>query len=449
MFGSGAIQGAFARKTGRGRPRRRLIFDVSTAAYWQGPPSGIDRLQSRLVGAIARVRPDAHLVIFDPGWNCYRTLDRAAFALAADPRIVIRPGRKTGGAGGRGRPLPRRARQRADALSHAALEARHYGWGSATPLRVPMDWVAAEAFAFAPGDMLVDTGAGWSYSTDDIARALKDAFGIRYVAMCHDIIPLIFPEWCGAQHVATFRRHFLGQVRVADAMLFHSRRVAEDAAMFVAGAGLGAIRGVAVPVGVDRLAAEPHAALPPPLAAGRYILAVGTIEPRKGHRMLLDVWRRLRAAGVPERHDFTLVFAGKPGWLVDAFLAEIRREADEDPRFRWLPEVDDALLDRLYRDAAFCAIPSLYEGYGLPAVEAFAYGKALLCSNRGALPEVAGALCPCLDPADSAAWEAMLGRWMAEPAARAAAEAAVRDGYKPMTWEDSARRWIGILEDLP
>lgn len=439
------IRGIFAKKSRQGY-RRRFVFDISTAAYWQGPPSGIDRLQSRLVGAIARLRPDVQLVIFDPGWNCYRMLDRAAFALAADPRVVIRPGSKIDRAGGRGRPMMRRARRRVEALAHAALDARHYGWGGAKPLRLPMDWVATEAFAFAPGDMLVDTGAGWNYSTDEIARGLKDAFGIRYVAMCHDIIPLIFPEWCGAQHVAMFRRHFLGQVHVADAMLFHSRRGAEDAAKFAAGAGIGPIRGVAVPVGVDRLAAGVRAPLPPPLVAGRYILAVGTIEPRKGHRVLLDSWRRLRAAGLPERHDFMLVFAGKPGWLVDEFLAELRREEGQDPRFRWLAEVDDALLDRLYRDAAFCAIPSLYEGYGLPAVEAFAYGKALLCSTGGALPEVVGALCPCLDPVDGAVWDRALAQWITEPEARAAAEAAVRDGYKPITWEEAARRWLEILE---
>ena len=62
------------------------------------------------------------------------------------------------------------------------------------------------------------------------------------------------------------------------------------------------------------------------------------------------------------------------------------------------------MLAALYDGAAFCVYPSMYEGYGLPIVEAFARGKAVIASNRGSIPEIAAAFAPCLDPTDEEAW---------------------------------------------
>jgi glycosyltransferase involved in cell wall biosynthesis len=108
----------------------------------------------------------------------------------------------------------------------------------------------------------------------------------------------------------------------------------------------------------------------------RYCLAVGDLGPRKNLVGLGEAMRLLRDAGL------TLALVGKPG----PNGARIARDSGG----MWLGHVGDRDLADLYRAAAVTAYPSLYEGFGLPVVEAMACGSPVVASNRGALPEVAG-----------------------------------------------------------
>src|ERR671936_456101 len=125
-----------------------------------------------------------------------------------------------------------------------------------------------------------------------------------------------------------------------------------------------------------------------PAAAGDYVLAVGTLEPRKNLARLVEA---ARCAGVELR------VAGARGW------GGVEVEGDG---VRWLGEVSDDELARLYRGARCVAYPSLYEGFGLPVVEALACGAPVVTSRGGAMEEVAddaAVLVDPLDPADIAA----------------------------------------------
>jgi glycosyltransferase involved in cell wall biosynthesis len=165
---------------------------------------------------------------------------------------------------------------------------------------------------------------------------------------------------------------------------------------------------------------------------------VSTIEPRKGHRLLYDVWRRLVAEGVPQARGFKLVFVGRPGWLVEDLLAAIRSDPNTAGQIILIHDADDDLLNTLYRDAAFCVYPSAYEGYGLPVIEALAHGKAVLASAAGALPELAGRFSPCLDPADEHAWYDMMKEWIECPQARETYERTIREQFRHPNWSEAA-----------
>ena len=154
--------------------------------------------------------------------------------------------------------------------------------------------------------------------------------------------------------------------------------------------------------------------------------------------MLLRVWERLLARGVPQRHGFRLVFVGRAGWKVDAVLASLAAPGAYGGTVLHFQDLGDGAVDALYRSAAFCLYPSLSEGFGLPLIEAFARGRATLASSGGALPETAGALSPCLDPLDDAAWEAALVEWIERPEARAPWEAAIRARFAHPRWPDAA-----------
>jgi glycosyltransferase involved in cell wall biosynthesis len=191
------------------------------------------------------------------------------------------------------------------------------------------------------------------------------------------------------------------------------------------------------------------------LQPGKYILFVSTIEPRKGHRMLLAAWRRLKRESVIQDYGFKLALVGRPGWLVDDLLADLAVE-QETGSLVVLSDIDDGELAAIYRDCAFCVFPSEYEGFGLPVVEAFQYGKAVVASTGGAVPEVVGGLMPCLDPKDVDAWTSTIRQWITQPDVLQAYEEVLRTSYRPMSWEEAATRVfetvrtdiIGEEEDL-
>lgn len=125
----------------------------------------------------------------------------------------------------------------------------------------------------------------------------------------------------------------------------------------------------------------------------RFILTVGSLEPRKNIVRLLQALARLHQAGL----RLPLVHAGPPGWLYGDILAEVERLGLKDS-VRFLGRVPKSDLARLYNAAAVFAYPSLYEGFGLPVLEAMASGCPVITSSVSSLPEVAGEAAILVDP---------------------------------------------------
>ncbi len=120
-------------------------------------------------------------------------------------------------------------------------------------------------------------------------------------------------------------------------------------------------------------------------------------QPRKNVARILEAYRRL-PVGVQAEHQ--LVIAGKEGWRVGELVAELRSLSGKG-RVRWLDYVEDGDLRALYQGASAFVFPSLYEGFGLPILEAFASGIPVVTSRSTSLPEVAGEAALMVDPTDS------------------------------------------------
>ncbi|HEX7976006.1 MAG TPA: glycosyltransferase family 1 protein [Anaerolineales bacterium] len=167
---------------------------------------------------------------------------------------------------------------------------------------------------------------------------------------------------------------------------------------------------------------------------GHFILYVGMIEPRKNLVTLLRAYRKLRDEKLEQR----LVIAGKRGWLAEGFfraLAGLDLENDVLlPGF--IAEQD---LPALYSAADVFAYPSLYEGFGLPVLEAMACGAPVVCSNSSSLPELAGEAALMVDPADAAGLAQALAQAATDRALRLRMKARGLEQARPFTWERTAR----------
>jgi len=315
---------------------------------------------------------------------------------------------------------------------------------------LPFDLATGEVLALGAEHLLVCAGSNWNYDSvlQHVARRRQQA-GLRVAFLSYDIIPLLYPDFFLPPSAASFRKMFHAAAATADLVIVNARQIEKDVAQYCTANGLPlpAIR--VVPLGADPFApaAAVSDSLPSGLEAGRYALFVSTIEPRKGHRLLFDVWRRLVEAGVPQAARFKLVFLGRRGWLVDDLLADIEADPSCHSSLHILSSVSDSQLATLYRNAAFTLFPSLYEGYGLPVVESFQHGKAVLASNAGALPEVAGDLSPTLDPRDADAWFALMRRWIENPAERGPYESAIRERFRHPSWQEAASIFFRMLDE--
>ncbi len=200
-------------------------------------------------------------------------------------------------------------------------------------------------------------------------------------------------------------------------------------------------------------AADPRFRLPAPGAVARartayglpeeYLLYVGTIEPRKNLPRLLHAWEPLYEAGTAP----PLVIAGRRGWLADDFYAALERSPCREAVF-FTGYVQDDDLPALYGGATAFLFPSLYEGFGLPPLEAMACGAPVICSNTSSLPEVVGEAALTVGPTETDALRAALHRLLSQPELQAELRARGLQRAAQFSWERAARETLAVYRSL-
>jgi glycosyltransferase involved in cell wall biosynthesis len=459
----------------------RIVFDFTTTALWSGPPAGIVRVEGEFARWALDHESGLVLAFFDPETRTFRHLrhEIASGLISRDTTIDTisfvdpsrRSRRRTDRIPGFIRPavmwilqarrtalqVSERVRLRTsnariaarmDKLQRTIMSRRYRAImikaDGSRRAWFPLDMALGPPIELTARDTLVCAGAGWMHHDIKAIAEAKRKAGFRLVLFCHDIIPLMFPHYCIGSDVEALRDYCDVAFPAADLVLFGSRRVEADVRAYCGTRKLALGATAVCPLGADIRASTAPGALPVGLEPGRYALLVSTIEPRKGHRLVYDAWVKLLAAGIPQRSRFKLVFAGRAGWMIGDLMRDLR----SDPRIAGtllvFTDADDAKLATLYRDAAFCLYPSQYEGFGLPVVEAFRHGKAVIASTGGAIPEVVGDFSPCLDADDAGAWLRELQSWIEEPAARAVYEERIRTAFRHPDWDESARAFFGL-----
>jgi glycosyltransferase involved in cell wall biosynthesis len=266
----------------------------------------------------------------------------------------------------------------------------------------------------------------------------------KSVVTIHDVIPLVLP-WAFPRRHRWVLTTALARIRKqAERVIVPSVAAAEDVVHFL---GVERERISVIPMGCEARF-QPVGELTRTAAIrrrydlpSRYILFVGTLEPRKNVTILLQAFAQVMAE--TPQDDLGLVIAGGRGWGSEDYLATVDALKLRD-RVRFTGVVEDDHLPDLYRGALLFVYPSLYEGFGLPVLEAMACGTPVITSNRTSLPEVAGDAALLVDPTQPEALAAAMTSIIQDGELRQGLRAKGLTRARAFTWEAVAEQTVAI-----
>jgi glycosyltransferase involved in cell wall biosynthesis len=168
----------------------------------------------------------------------------------------------------------------------------------------------------------------------------------------------------------------------------------------------------------------------------QFILCLGTIEPRKNLPVLFEALAARRERGLETWH---LAIVGKPGWLYEPIFRRVSELGLQD-QVHFVGYVGDHDLPAIISAASVLAMPSRYEGFGLPVLEAMACGTPVVCSDASSLPQVAGHAALLVPPEDVRGWDEALARVLSQETLRAQLRELGLAQAARFTWEQAARQ---------
>lgn len=384
-----------------------LLLDVSRLIWrrWIGrTPTGIDRV---CLAYVHRLGPQALAVVQGRGQRIVldRSASRQLFALLQDPGDRFRAALARAAAGW---PVNRAGRR--DIQGQLYLNLGHTG--------------------------LDDPG---------LVRWIAD-LRLKAVFFVHDLIPLVNPEYCRAGEASRHARRMDIVLASAAGVIGNSQETLDALATFARQRGAPLPAMIPALLGsdfIERHVSSP-AALDPP--RGPTFIMLGTIEGRKNHLFLLQLWSRLSTrlgACTPK-----LLIVGQRGWECEQALAFLDRAPSLKDHVVELSDCGDDEVGGLLGSARALLFPSLAEGYGLPLVEALRLGTPVIASDLAVFREIGGDVPDYLDPLDGPAWTAAILDYADEPSARRSAQLERLKRYRAPTWDDHFRAVEPWLEGL-
>ncbi len=371
-------------------PTARLL-DITrlVSRLGRGPLTGVDRVELAYLEALSAA--DAPLFALVRTGLGFLLLDRngAAQVLAlVNGKQTLAPAGVLARAMRRGDPL----RAQAEAAMRRLAIARAPGVLLGRMLR---RWLPAGA---------VYLNTGHANLSARVMRAVKFIYDARIAVLVHDVIPLTHPEFTRPGIAAVFARKMAVVADWADLVIHttHAARGDTETAL----RGMGRVPpGCVAPLGVTPARPDPTS-LPPGLdLTTPYFITIGTIEPRKNHALLLDIWTQIPQA--------RLFIVGSRGWADAALLARLDALKGPDANVIELPGLSDTAVAALLQGARALLFPTLAEGYGLPPIEAAAQHTPLIVSDLPVLHEVLGNSAVYLDPLDRYSWMETIRRLVA------------------------------------
>lgn len=272
--------------------------------------------------------------------------------------------------------------------------------------------------------------------------------GLRMSFVVYDLLPVLQPQWFNPRAGKNFHRWLRALALLADNAIAISGTVKADFDAWMrdhcelneADLPCQFIQLGAELNTEDSLPANAPSHLPQQFAGKKFVLMVGTIEPRKGHEDVLDAFAALWATG-----ELTeLVIVGKPGWKVEALVQRLQAQSEAGKRLHWLDNANDEILRTLYRDCQGVIVASKGEGFGLPLIEAAYFNRPVLARDIPVFREIAGNNVSFFLDEDSNLLIS-LTRWIKSISLQKNTESYVN---MVNTWPESSTQLLSILHTL-
>jgi glycosyltransferase involved in cell wall biosynthesis len=457
-------------------PKRTIWMNVTTSAFWQRPPVGIVRVERSLNAELAKLygpalrqciwqgqqfvalapEPEKNYKQDAPLTMSQGTAQKAEADLPAIYPILSKLEALKTLAQSLLSLMPSRLQPLTNRLLHA-LRPRFACWmesyklkkrtvmsrqlfktSPASSLEKPVERDEVGEI-FAPGDILISVGLDWDHSYYKEFYKLRQSNKIKIVTCCYDLIPVLYPQYCVNDVAGMFTSYFIEIADGSDLILCISKQSQKDLNDMLERTGGARPSTHVFPLGDNVLERKDEEISEKVqfLLQQKFILFVSSIERRKNHEVLYRAYHLLcrqgRKSELPK-----LIFVGMPGWGVNELLKDIELDPLTSDMIIILNNVNDAELCKLYDLSFFCVFPSLYEGWGLPVGEALSLGKAVICSDRGSLPEVGGEAVCYVSPWSPDSWAENIYRMTTDSPWRNEWENKARKTYKKNEWSNSA-----------
>ncbi len=266
----------------------------------------------------------------------------------------------------------------------------------------------------------------------------------KFVCLVHDLIPIEFPEYARPDGAAEHRVRIATMVRFCDGLIANSAATLATIQPWIDRSNR-SLRTAIAHLGVEEHAIARQAARTP--VDRPYFVCIGTIEPRKNHLLLLNIWRRMAdthgADAIPR-----LVLIGRRGWeneqIVDMLdrCPALKGCVDE---YAGLP---DSQVWRLLSGAQALLMPSFAEGYGMPVTEALDLGVPVLCSDIDALREAGGAAPDFLDPIDGPGWMRAITSYAHDNSPERIAQLGRLASWQRPSWQNHANDVLRLVNEV-
>lgn len=296
------------------------------------------------------------------------------------------------------------------------------------------------------GMIFLDIDSVWNspYKRSVLLPQLKGR-GIKIVTYIYDIIPITYPQFFHTNTLYYFMDYFGANLQYSDAFIVSTQSVLDGICQISERMGLKRIPGFVSWLGSDfHIKQEEdtirHDAEEFIQKKQKYVLIVGTVEPRKNHKIVLDAFDKELFD-----KDICLVIVGKIGWNVEDLEKRIRSHPQIGRKLYFFEGLNDASVNLLYKNALFVAFPTYDEGFGLPMIEAFQRGVPVIASDCPVLREVGGERAVYFKTESADSFLKVLNRYLDDLSQYEALKEKVRT-FVPFTWDQATKRIADVLK---